>query len=57
MIWGMQIEGLASDVVARAIEAGLVLISAGPNVLRIVPPLTISMEELENGLSILEAAL
>jgi predicted acetylornithine/succinylornithine family transaminase len=57
MIWGMQIEGLASDVVARAIETGLVLISAGPNVLRIVPPLTISMEELENGLSILEAAL
>lgn len=57
MIWGVQIEGPAADVVARAIEAGLVLISAGPNVLRIVPPLTISMEELENGLAILEAAL
>jgi predicted acetylornithine/succinylornithine family transaminase len=57
MIWGLEIEGAASEVVARALEAGVVLISAGANVLRIVPPLTISTGELEHGLGVLEASL
>lgn len=36
---------------------GLILISAGLNTLRIIPPLTISREELIEGLNILEKAL
>jgi acetylornithine/N-succinyldiaminopimelate aminotransferase len=54
LIWGVEIQGQASEVVARAMEAGLIVISAGANVLRIVPPLTVSDEELVQGLSILE---
>jgi predicted acetylornithine/succinylornithine family transaminase len=57
LIWGVEIEGSAADVVARALEAGVVVISAGPNVIRLVPPLTISEEELEAGLRVLEEAL
>jgi acetylornithine/succinyldiaminopimelate/putrescine aminotransferase len=57
MIWGLEIDRPASEVVARALDAGLILISAGPNVIRLVPPLTISLEELEHGLAILESAL
>jgi predicted acetylornithine/succinylornithine family transaminase len=57
MIWGVEIEAPAADVVARALEAGLILISAGAHVIRIVPPLTISPEELEQGLALFEAAL
>lgn len=49
----------AQAVVAAAFERGLVLLSCGlyGNVIRLLPPLTISDEELEEGLSILEASL
>lgn len=57
MIWGLEVEAPAAEVVTRALEAGLILISAGANVIRIVPPLTISLEELEDGLSVLEKVL
>jgi len=57
MIWGVELEGAAAAVVARAMEAGLLLVSAGPNVVRVIPPLTASDEELIQGISILEGAL
>ncbi|MBW3630554.1 MAG: aminotransferase class III-fold pyridoxal phosphate-dependent enzyme [Gemmatimonadetes bacterium] len=57
MIWGVEITGAASEVIGRSMEAGLLVISAGPNVVRIVPPLTVSDEELLEGLAILEAVL
>jgi predicted acetylornithine/succinylornithine family transaminase len=57
MIWGVEIQGSAGEVAARALEAGMLLITAGPNVIRIVPPLTISDAELLEGLAILEKVL
>ena len=57
MIWGVEIAGAAAEVVSRALEAGLLVITAGPTVVRIVPPLTVSDEELLEGLAILEAVL
>jgi acetylornithine/succinyldiaminopimelate/putrescine aminotransferase len=57
MIWGVEIEGAAGEVIARALEAGLLVITAGPNVVRIVPPLTVSDAELAEGLAILESVL
>jgi acetylornithine/N-succinyldiaminopimelate aminotransferase len=57
LIWGLEIEGAASDVVARAQDQGLLLCTAGPSVVRIVPPLTISYDDLEAGLGVLEGAL
>ena len=53
----MEITGSAAEVVARAMEAGLIIITAGANVIRIVPPLTASDEELIEGLNTLEAVL
>jgi hypothetical protein len=40
MIWGIE-TGTPPEVVARALEPGLLLCTAGPQVVRIVPPLTI----------------
>lgn len=57
MIWGIEIDGAASEVVSRAMEAGLIIITAGPNVIRLLPPLTVSEEELAEGLSILEKVI
>jgi 4-aminobutyrate aminotransferase len=41
----------------RAWEKGLVLIHYGKSVLRIAPPLTISQEEMDKGLNIIEEAI
>ncbi|HEX6924028.1 MAG TPA: acetylornithine transaminase [Longimicrobiaceae bacterium] len=57
LIWGVAVRGNAADVVARALQSHLLLCVAGPNVVRVVPPLTITDEELERGLGILEASL
>ena len=46
-----------ADVVAIARENGLIVNSPAPNVLRLVPPLTISHEELNQGLQILNKAI
>ena len=49
----------ASAVVAAAFDRGLLLLACGlyGNVIRLLPPLTISDEELDGGLAILEEAL
>jgi acetylornithine/N-succinyldiaminopimelate aminotransferase len=57
LIWGVEVAGAASEVVARALDARLLLVGAGPNVVRIVPPLTVSDEDLIRGIEILEGAL
>jgi 4-aminobutyrate aminotransferase len=48
---------LRSKVVAEAFRNGLVLIPCGESTIRIVPPLTITRQELDQGLDILEAAI
>ena len=51
--------GLTAAVVAEAEARGLILLSCGTraNVVRLLPPLTIPFEVLEEGLDILEAAI
>jgi 4-aminobutyrate aminotransferase/4-aminobutyrate aminotransferase/(S)-3-amino-2-methylpropionate transaminase len=50
---------LAAATVAAALDDGLLLLSCGlsGNVIRLLPPVTISQEDLEQGLDALEAAL
>ena len=57
MIWGLLVDEPAGDVVARAREARLLLCPAGPKVVRILPPLNISDEDLDRGLDILSSLL
>ncbi len=49
----------ATTVQQRCLEAGVIILTCGPasNVLRLVPPLTMSDEELDHGLDVLERAL
>lgn len=47
----------ASEVVTAARERGLLIITAGDGVIRIVPPLIISAEEINKGLEILDEAI
>jgi len=50
-------KGKAMDVVKAAGEAGLMLLVAGPDVVRIAPSLVISLDEILEGLARLEVAL
>ena len=45
------------DYVLKAIENGLLILTAGNDVLRMLPPLTISYDEIDEGLKILEKIL
>ena len=45
-----------SQLAAKLIESGLLILTAGPG-LRLLPPLTITQEEMDKGLSIMKAAL
>jgi predicted acetylornithine/succinylornithine family transaminase len=56
-IWGLDVTELASEVVVRARDAGLLVLTAGEHTVRILPPLVTSQEDLERGLAILEQVL
>ena len=47
----------AADVVAECLEHGLLVGTAGESSLRLTPPLTLTADELEHGLAILEEVL
>ena len=49
--------GRAAALLERAAAHGVLLLQAGPDVLRLLPPLTISDEEVAEGLRRLGAAL
>jgi acetylornithine/N-succinyldiaminopimelate aminotransferase len=57
LMWGLQLNEVAAPVVAAARERHLLVLTAGSDVLRIVPPLTISRDEIERGATILEEVL
>ena len=57
LLWGLDLGRPAAESVARALEAGLLLCTAGPDVVRLAPPLNATVAELEDGLDLLEEAL
>jgi len=57
LMWGLELGEAAAPFVAAARERHLLVLSAGPNVVRIVPPLTITREDLARGATILEEVL
>jgi predicted acetylornithine/succinylornithine family transaminase len=57
LMWGLDLNEVAAPVVAAARDHHLLILTAGPTVIRIVPPLTITREELERGVTILEEVL
>jgi predicted acetylornithine/succinylornithine family transaminase len=54
---GVELSMPVKPIIESALKHGLIVINAGENTLRICPPLTISEEELETGLSILSNLL
>ena len=54
---GIEIEGDPHAVGTKCFEHGLLILSAGKNVVRMLPPLTISYAEIEAGLLILKSCM
>ena len=54
---GLELNEVAAPVVTAARERHLLVLTAGPTVIRIVPPLTVTLGELERGVTILEEVL
>jgi acetylornithine/N-succinyldiaminopimelate aminotransferase len=57
LLLGLEIDRAASDVIAACLERGVLVGSAGERVLRLTPPLTITDDEVEQGLAVLEDVL
>jgi len=57
LMWGLELTEPAAPFVAAARERGLLVVTAGPQVIRLLPPLVIAVEELERGVAILEEIL
>jgi acetylornithine/N-succinyldiaminopimelate aminotransferase len=57
LMWGIELSEPAAPFVAAAREHHLLVATAGPTVLRLLPPLVISTDELERGVAILEEVL
>jgi len=56
-MWGIDVMGAASHVVSEALNAGLLLCSAGEYTIRLLPPLVATRDDLARGLEILEGIL
>jgi acetylornithine/N-succinyldiaminopimelate aminotransferase len=56
-IWGIDIVDPAKDVIGRALDLGLLVISAGEHTLRLLPPLVATRKDLERGVALLERAI
>ena len=58
LMQGLVVEGKApGEIVKKAIENGLLVITAGSNVLRFVPPLVITRENVDEMIEILEKSM
>jgi acetylornithine/succinyldiaminopimelate/putrescine aminotransferase len=54
---GIELDRPVSPIVARCIENGLLLVNAGTNVIRFVPSLIASREDIDEAMKILEDSL
>ena len=54
MMIGIETSVSLSKVVEAARQKGLIILTAGENVIRLLPPLTISREEIQQGIAVLK---
>ena len=57
LMWGIDTNAPAAEVISNALDARLLLCSAGVHTVRLLPPLTITRDQLKLGVSILEEVL
>ena len=56
-MWGVDVVEPAANIVARARDAGLLILTAGEHTLRLLPPLVMTREEVSVGAHLLESVI
>ena len=46
-----------AEIVAEIMDKGVLVLTAGTNVIRLLPPLTISYEEMDEALAVMQSVL
>ena len=57
LMQGLELTVPAGDIILKALDKGLIIISAGANILRMVPPLVITRENVDEMAAILDSIL
>jgi len=57
LMQGLEFNGPVGPIVKKALEKGLVIISAGANIIRFVPPLIIEKEHVDEMIAILSSVI
>lgn len=57
LMQGLEFDRPVSEYIKKAMEKGLILINAGPNIIRFVPPLIITKKNIDDMISILDSCL
>ncbi len=57
LMWGIELHEPAGPRVARALDAGVLVLTAGEKVIRLLPPLVIGADDLAEGLDVLRESL
>lgn len=54
---GLVFENAVGDIINKALEKGLLLINAGPNIIRFLPALTVTKENIDDMIAILDSCI
>ncbi|WP_432360005.1 acetylornithine transaminase [Sporosarcina sp. UB5] len=57
LLIGIDCKGEVAPFIRQAEEAGLLVVQAGPNVIRLLPPLTVNEEEIDQAVDVLTSVL
>jgi acetylornithine/N-succinyldiaminopimelate aminotransferase len=57
MMWGIELTEVAMPYVTRAFDAGLLVTTAGENVVRLLPPLVVSEQQIQEAVRIIAQVL
>ena len=57
LMQGLVFDRPVGEIITRAVEKGLLLINAGPNIIRFVPPLIITEQNIDDMIGILDTCI
>ena len=57
LMQALELDRPVADIIAKTQERGLIIITAGPNVLRFLPPLVIEEKQIDEMIRILKRSL
>lgn len=57
LMQGLECNGTVGDIINKAMEKGLLLINAGTNVIRFIPPLIVGKQDIDTMIEILDTCL